>query len=310
MLKVLLKISLILVLLASVSPVRANGFSYVYVQGDKQTPFYVKLEDQMLPRYGKNYNLIPQLAPGTINIQILFQQNIYPPQKFTIVVPENGFRGFLLMNRNGAFSLYDIHQQFYLQPGNKAVDDHAPAGNTADAYVSTGAGSVEGALQEDKPARHSVSPKFLPNVELAGERTIQKSNPVTEREESNEQGYIEPVEETIEQVEPTTNYTSPAVVIPNSDCPSAISEHDFQDLYDKVRNKGEKVKLKYLLTQMEQCYTTNQARILTESLTNDPEKYTFLKRVFPRVTDQHNFPALESLLSTQEWKSYFRLILP
>ena len=61
---------------------------------------------------------------------------------------------------------------------------------------------------------------------------------------------------------------------------------------------------------MEQCYTTSQARMLAKTLDNDPERYTFLKRVYPRVTDQAEFPVLESLLSTQEWKSYFRLILP
>jgi hypothetical protein len=57
-------LSTILILLSAVL-VRAEDdkFSYLYIQGDKQTPFYVKLEDAMQPRFGKNYCIIPKMAP-------------------------------------------------------------------------------------------------------------------------------------------------------------------------------------------------------------------------------------------------------
>ena len=89
-------------------------FSYVYIQGDKQTPFYVKINGQMLPRYGKNYNIISELSPGTIEIEILFQQKIYPSQKFTIDVPQNGSRAFLLNKQDKTFALYDLKQKKYV----------------------------------------------------------------------------------------------------------------------------------------------------------------------------------------------------
>lgn len=268
----------------------------------------------MLPRYGKNYNIIPQLAPGVINIQVLFQQNAYPAQKFTIQVPESGFRGFLLMKKGEAFALYDIHQQFYLQPGNKAEDDKAPLSNTADAFVyKTPLSDNTGQVAANKPSvtgrRESSGPNFMGNVELNRERTVQtnttpivREQPVQEEEISYNSGN----QSTNEMVdEPATGMG----MVTNSDCPNAIGDSDFEDLYNKVADKSEKLKLKYLLSKMDDCYTSNQARILTEALSNDPEKYTFLKRVYPRITDQYNFPAHENLLSTQEWKSYFRLIL-
>ncbi|MEO6834125.1 MAG: hypothetical protein ABI169_18090, partial [Chitinophagaceae bacterium] len=77
----------------------ASAFSYLYIQGDKQTPIYVKLEDGMQPRFGKNYCIIPQMAPGPAHIEILFQQNAFPPQKFTILMPQSGSRGFLLTHQ-------------------------------------------------------------------------------------------------------------------------------------------------------------------------------------------------------------------
>jgi hypothetical protein len=94
----------------------AKPFSYIYIQGDKITPFYVKLEGKMMPRYGKNYCIIPRLKEGSYNIEILFQQNIYPPEQFTIQVPGNGYRGFLLVSKQETqFALYDIENKTYLE---------------------------------------------------------------------------------------------------------------------------------------------------------------------------------------------------
>ena len=93
----------------------AQPFSYVYIQGDKTTPFYVKMEGKMMPRYGKNYCILSELGPGPIHIEIMFQQNVFPPQKFTIQVPENGYRGFLLNKQDKGFALYDLQQKKYLE---------------------------------------------------------------------------------------------------------------------------------------------------------------------------------------------------
>lgn len=328
---------------------RAGGFSYVYIQGDKNTPFYVKFEDQMLPRYGKNYSIIPQLAPGPINIQVLFQQNMFPAQKFTIMVPEDGFRGFILFKKGDAFALYDIQQQFYLYPGNRPEDDRMPqsAGSYVSTYrqneVSNNWGSPP--AQPQRQTGEQNGPRFMSNIELNGERpikpTMQNDRPVaepvtqyTQEQPASEQRgtYSTPAQQPYTQEPaqhevPVEEYdatpqakvaeeggriTPPtsARVLTNSDCPGAMSDGDFEDLYSKTQSRPEKAKLKFLLSKMSDCYDTRQVRALAEVLGNDPERYTFLKRVYPRVSDQGNFPALENMLSTQEWKDYFNLILP
>lgn len=279
-----------------------GGFSYVYIQGDKNVPFYVKFEDQMLPRYGKNYSIIPQLAPGVINVQILFQQNIYPPQKFAISVPENGFRGFLLMRKNNAFTLYDIQQQFYLQEGNRPEDDQAPT--EANAFVYTSAKGAEVLENTTEPLGENT-PKFLSNVELKNDRVVQPTETAIEKPAGNRPKIIGKTTEPVIEIKADNS-----LPMRNSDCPTPMEAGEFDDLYRKVEGKSENIKLKFLLSKMEYCFTTAQARILAKALDNDPERYTFLKRVFPRVTDQANFPMLESLLTTQEWKSYFQLIIP
>ena len=97
----------------------AQPFSYVYIQGDMKTPFYVKLDGKMQPRYGKNHCIIPDLATGEIEIELLFQQHIYPSQKFTVNVPENSAAGFLLEQQEKGFALYDIQRKEYIQSNQR-----------------------------------------------------------------------------------------------------------------------------------------------------------------------------------------------
>ncbi|MBS1688722.1 MAG: DUF4476 domain-containing protein [Bacteroidetes bacterium] len=294
----------------------AQRFSYVYIQGDKQTPFYVKLEDAMQPRYGKNHCIVPQLAPGPLHIEILFQQNIFPPQKFTIQVPENGYRGFILTKRSGNFALYDIQQQFYLPANNSADDDHAPVYNTATNYVAAGATapvtdappipkkapvkktSIKRNVSSSKSQDNS-QPQFIDNLELNNEKTVQ---PITQTQDT-------PAEVIENGADNNISARNKRGII-NSDCPAPIDSKEFDNMLNKLQKHTDSYRLKYLLSKLGNCYSTSQIRLLTKELNNDPERYQFLKQVYPRVTDQSNFPLLESLLSTQEWKSYFLLIMP
>jgi hypothetical protein len=256
----------------------ASKFSFVYIQGDKETPFYVKLEDEMLPRYGKNYCIIPQLAPGIIHIKILFQQHAYPAHEFTVVVPEEGSRGFLLMRKGNEFSLFDIQQQFYLQSGNKPEDDHAPAPTSK--YVSTQVG----------PTSENIT-------------TPPKSTPVT-TPSKNDPNFMD--------VELKNNRTGEDNSLPTNagKCKWAIDADLFDGILRNATERRDEVRLKYLMTKAsESCFNTTQISILTKLLSTDPERYTFLKEAYPKTVDSERFPTLEALLSTDEWKGYFKHII-
>ena len=303
--------------------VRLFAFSYVYIQGDKQTPFYVKLDGEMQPRYGKNYCIIPQLAPGTLQLEILFQQNEYPPEKFTIKVPANGYRGFMLTKKDGAYALYDLQQRFYLPPGNDIEDDVMPVAKAvvqatttepesaarpvakkATATNSTNTKPVKKTIQpEPTEINTNQDPRFIDNIELNNERTFQNEAITKETTENTSIAEIEPISETVGE-DPVKNGVS------NSDCPKPISNSNYREILEKAKKRGDKNRLKYLLEQTDNCYTTIQVRALARSLSNDPERYTFLKEVYPRVTDQSSFPSLVVLFASKEWKDYFKLILP
>lgn len=115
----------------------------------------------MLPRYSKYYTIIPQLAAGPIQIQILFQQNDFPPQTFNILVPQDGHRGFLLTKANNSFALYDLQQKFYLLPG-VAGEDHLPEPPKADstAIAISSSTSTINPSQKITPSKSNHIPNY------------------------------------------------------------------------------------------------------------------------------------------------------
>lgn len=356
-LSLLKHIAFTLLLLVSLSVQAQQQFSYVYIQGDKETPFYVKFEDEMLPRYGKNYCIIPMLAPGPINIEILFQQRAFPAQKFTIVVPESGNRSFLLKNKQGAFSLYDLEQNFYLPAGNTADQDQIPASkgivyNTSNTTIPANKEVFSKPPTYNQPAQTPTikkptyrkptttttndsegQPKFIANIQInkGGSNTGGNTNTPTPKPASTQPALAERTPPPVIKREreqprvittkpapaiskpirkPTTTATNNNIRLHNSDCPTPITNNEFDNIYDKATSKSDKVRLKYLLSEVDKCYSTFQAKTLALTLPNDPERYTFLKRIYPRVTDQEKFPVLENILSATDWKDYFKLILP
>lgn len=387
-----LSIQLITFLLffASIFQANAQRFSYVYIQGDKENPFYVKYAGEMLPRYGKNYTIISQLGAGAMQLEILFQQNKYPPLNFTIQIPDNGFRGFLLTRHENTFALYDIQQRFYLMPGQGSEDrlpeikPYMPQ-EVAPVTKSSAAKKAEVAPLPPTPTyQESQEPVFIENIELktsastgmsktesAGYTTPPVTTPIAEPVASPEadldpviaaeKAYFNrrkklasahtdpsntPVEEDYEPVQeftevyeaPTQAYTTPLAEVPssdllteqvemeesepsftagnglailNSDCPDPLSDPSFAQYYTAVQNKkDDDKKIIYLLkTAPSKCFSSRQAFLLARLLHAESMRYSFLKKVYPRITDQHNFPLLEKgLFRTLEWKSYFKLI--
>lgn len=329
-----------LLLLALVLLGRNTGmaqFSFVYLQGDKQTPFYVKLEGEMLPRYGKNYCIIPQLAPGPINLEILFQQNAHPAQKFVVQVPEHGHRGFLLTKTAEGFSLYDLQQHFYLPAGNTAADDRIPTPPKPVAAV------VEQKQEEEEPEEPTpavqetpvADPEPKPAATREKKKTVGRNNPLAAKTprpkpvavqqdgpvflndiELNsshdvQPGNTEKITATPSTQEPATQEPEEEPVttsgIRNSDCPRSVSPERFERIYkSSLKKESEEDRLQYLNNQLDECFTTKQAELLARSLDTEAGRYVYLKNAYSRVTDQGSFARLISLFSTEEYRTAFQ----
>lgn len=173
-------LSVLLVLLSAPFS-SGNSYSYVYIEGDKQTPFYVKMEGQMLPRLGRNYCIIPNLDAGVTNIEILFQQNTYPAQKFAINIPSAGRRGFVLQKVNDRqFALYDLQQGNYIVSGNKPEEDKLPA--------AVDASPVTTADVNGTPVTAATNPDEIPA--FTPEKKTKKKKVKTDKEQQADSRFI------------------------------------------------------------------------------------------------------------------------
>lgn len=321
----------IILAMCCLAKLQAQQLAYVYIQGDKQTPFYVKLEGTMMERYGKNYCILPQMAPGPANIEILFQQNTIPSRKFTILVPEGSSRGFLITSRNGQYSLYDLRQHFYLPAGNTAEDDHLPA--TTDAVAATATNDPEEVPEIITPSQPAVqeAPKQEKKQKPVKEKK-QLFKPAAKTKEKatddNELKFINnielnndrntPVAGTAEEKSQTAATDTPVVTerrplarsFQNSDCPKAMEDAAFEVVYKAMMQKStDEDRIEYLDRQMDKCYLTWHARTLGSMLTEDAARYTFLKKVYPRISDQQEFPLLDDLLKSEVWKAQFQQLI-
>lgn len=302
---------LLLLSLGFVANVYAQDFSYVYIQGDKKTPIYAKVEGVMIPRYGKNYALIARLAPGPMNIEILFKQNIYPPVQFNILVPENGKRAFVLTQKEGAFSLFDVVQNFYLPANNSIEEDHLPAlvainpSNTVQVSAPT--------VGLDTLAKHKHKQKVKTTLV-----TQQSNTDTVQITATNQPAFIqnitfnnEPNEDIKKDTALEQQMQHATQVIINSDCKSLISQTAFAKLLNTLNAKNtEDERLGFIIESLKQhCISVVQAQQLVSVLSSDVARFSALKTLYPKINDQTHFPQLVSLLQSEEWKAYFNQLI-
>lgn len=340
----LYRLLLVALCLCTAVKMQAQQLAYVYIQGDKQTPFYVKLEGIMMERYGKNYSILPQMAPGPANIEILFQQNTIPSQKFTILVPESGSRGFMIAKKDGKYALYDLQQHFYLPAGNKAGDDHLPAVAEAGAIAATPPPPAAAEMEEEEEA--AVVPPATITKTTPPPAPVKKEKPIREKPVREKKPVFKPVEKTkptddaelsfinnielnnernpaatttVDKPESPTRSSTEELPAPrttlsetfqNSDCPKAMEDAVFEGVYKAMMQKTtDEDRIDYLNHQMDKCYLTWHARTLGSMLTEDAARFTFLKKVYARISDQQSFPLLDDMLKSAVWKAQFQQLI-
>lgn len=297
-----------LLMLGSVAAM-AQDFSYIYIQGDKKTPIYVKVEGNMAPRYGKNYAILPQLAPGPTHVTVLFQQNAFPAQNFTIMVPQNSSRSFVLTQTDGSFSLYDLDQRFFLRAGN-TIEEDDPKGAPTALNTPEAATPVPSQPATIPVAAASPTPTSTPTPTSA---------PVPAKPRKTEPEFLDNVSlNRSEPLTPQNNELTPAgnvatnelPVLRNSDCPEAMPEADFQKVYRQMLAKeGDEERTSFLLNQKDNCFATWQLRVLTAALQMDAARFSVVNKLYSRVSDQQNFPLLDDLFREPAWQQAFQKLI-
>ncbi|RYD51146.1 MAG: hypothetical protein EOP52_12160 [Sphingobacteriales bacterium] len=286
----------LLIVLSSAAAALAQRFGYVYIQGDKETPIYVKLEGEMQPRYGQHYSILPRLAPGVINVEILFQQNKFLPQKFALLVPEGSQRSFLLTQRSEGWALFDLQQKFYIPAGNIASQDryNAPDRNTEPVPERPSSTAVASGTATP-PTATSDDPAFIPDLELS--------------RRTNGTGRTTPTPPPVIHPTLTPAAGSAPPVLTATGCSQPMTIEEFGTFYGQVLvQAGLEARLTFLMDS-DQCPTPDQARIVARSLTGDAVRFRYLSRVVRRSAKPKTFLALTNVFEDAQQADNFRSLI-
>lgn len=319
-------------------------YAYVYIEGDLETPFYVKVEGKMHPRLGKNHFIISNLDAGYTRFEILFQQNKYPPQEFLLEVPASGSRGFRLHKINDRqFALYDLQQTRYIVSGNTEADDSAPplgapaSGGVAES-ATTGSADEDPAHRladqgeavipqpADATAEGAETTRFVPGLTLYNDGTFSRTpdfepdQPATESRRKRKQRQPENFDElpawdpeAPEESQPGETETGvPAATAGADDCSEAMDNLTFESFALKILEKdSDSDKLKLLKRQKARhCFSTEQIRILVKNLNMQSIRFDAVQMLYPHTSDPENYGQLEALFNTEYLRNKFKALLP
>jgi hypothetical protein len=99
--------------------------------------------------------------------------------------------------------------------------------------------------------------------------------------------------------------------IENSDCKGQITALHFSKIYNSIlakRTENEKLGL-ILDATKRNCFSSEQGEKMISNLESDIAKFTAIKSLYPKTTDQSNFSTLSHLLIDEEWKNYFNALI-
>lgn len=335
-------VALLLILTLSMQYVRAQN-AYFYIEGDQVTPFYVKVEGKMVERFGKNYSIIPNLAAGHTNFEILFEKNKYPAQHFILDVPETGARGFVLNKVNEQqFALFDIDQKRFIVAGNRAEDDYVlPA-------LVTKTNEEKAFYQKNTPDRTALEllqkygqtntqgntlkniddnqPQFIDDIALNKEGNTNRTKQEIRKLESRKRYTKEEVDNALMNWEKEDDILKPSKKktevtteeeenklppIPNTDCPEPMSNQAFETIALRFLSVNDDTqKLRYLRRSTSKlCFSAEQVRILANNMETQSGKFEVVKMLYIQTSDQDNYGRLEELFNSGYIRSEFRNLI-
>lgn len=312
-----------------------SDYAYLYIEGDKETPFYVKLEGKMMPRLGQNYTILSNLDAGVTNIEILFQQNKYAPLRFAIQVPKQVGRGLMLRKVEDNFALVDLQTGQYIFPGNKGSDDNVTAlenkyYNTRKVNFSNTPTKEQTVVKVESPKVKEELPSFKPEtkkepkvvkdktVEHKKEKVVKvKEQPTPEKETPAKKNpkYLDNVvinkdnSTNANEADESEEATTSSNVSPGS-CQVAMGDAEFDTFLQKLKSKDDEARIKFLQKSKKHCFSTEQISYIGRAIPSASGRLQVLQQLYAQTTDQQNYEMLEHLFKTEYLKKKFKDNIP
>lgn len=124
---------------------------FVYIQHEKQQPFYVKLNGKLLSSSPKGYVILPRLHAGKVPVTIGFPKNEGPEQQYVIRLTGKRDYGFLLKGTGEKdYALYDLQTFATLKAAGGPVPEAEEAAPVTVARISSDSATPEQKEMMDK----------------------------------------------------------------------------------------------------------------------------------------------------------------
>jgi hypothetical protein len=303
---------------------------FIYIQTDSRQPFYVKLNEQIYSSVAAGYLVIPKLVAGEYQVKIGFPKNEWPVQEWQLTLGNKDV-GFLLKPVSDVWALIDLHD-FSVQ---KALSRETATQIERNDFASTlaqVAGDPGIALKQKNVSDTSnqgvaILPEKRDSTALVSEPiekypvvSISRFLAENNKDEWRARYLIsgEKETDTVEVIIPIPSEpdlknanSNPAVVISNPACKRLASSQTMKQLISrmqKVNSMEEKIAL-FRSNAKQQCFSTEQMRMLALQMPTEAGKYYLLDAAYPVIADKHACASLGSLFSDPYFKNRFEAMI-
>lgn len=153
---------------------------FVYIQHEKQQPFYVKLEGKLHSSSVKGYVILPRLEAGKVPVTIGFPKGEGGEQQFTIRLAGNRDYGYLLKNTGDKdWALYDLQTFASLKSAGAGGAEPAEKPSEGEAVAITRISS-DSATPEQKELINNVQADVEAALAKKAEAAPAEEKPVVE----------------------------------------------------------------------------------------------------------------------------------
>lgn len=198
-------ISLIIAMLLSVATM-AQQKHFLYIQGENQQPFYLKMEGVIYSSSASGHIIIPRLENGPVDMIVGFPRSQWPEQRFKVDI-KSADKGLVLKNKAGiSWLLQDLQTQSSIEgqalvsakevgkETEKKKTDDPFATSLADAINDPGIRDVDLVKNENKaPVVKKTTPPVVSNPPVSKPvDTALLAKPVV-KDVKSVQGEVKPV---------------------------------------------------------------------------------------------------------------------
>ena len=327
------KIVLIICLMMSGLLVFSQGYHFIYLQTANKSPFFVKINGEVLSSTETGYLIVSQIVDEEVEFSIGFIQKQWPEQQYRIKMSDHD-RGLLIQfGETGFWNLSDLQTSQSISTADKmqvtsGADEFsrvlAEVSNDPTLFQTNAQGKKVEVIQKIELAYSLLDGgyrKMIYLIKNIADGKLIKTDSIQvdldyrspEAQTKTEQVVIDTTATFIKELIAQTDSikiqkdTVSKNMQPNAPkvfmaCKQEADEKDFVLLRKKMAGADTELDMLDLASKAfkKKCYQTEQIRNLCSLMLQDDNRYRFFEMAYPATSDKNNFVLLQTLITGQQ----------